>query len=164
LAQEDPEGLLDEAYVQARDHWADFEPPPGNPEAACYAWLKQIVLNVFRDVLDYYLAAKRDARKQQSLPDDSSVLAKLDVFDRGTGPRTKAELQEMEERLQVLLERLDPADREVLTLRELEGRSYAEVADLLGIRKGAARIRHMRALLRIRVLWQTEYPLDWSKS
>src|SRR5262249_55085924 len=85
LAQEDPDGLLDEAHVQARLHWAEFEPPAESPETACYAWLKQIVLNIFGDVLDYYLAAKRDVRNQRSLPDDSSVLAKLGVFDRGTG-------------------------------------------------------------------------------
>lgn len=163
LAQEDPEGLLDEAHAHARRHWAAFELPADNAEAACFAWLKQIVLNLFGDVLDYYLAAKRDMRKQQSLPDDSSILARLDVFDRGTGPRTRAELHEMENRLRELLERLDSADRQILTLHDLEGRSYEEVADLLGIRRGAARIRHMRALLRIRKLWQIEYPSDWSR-
>jgi RNA polymerase sigma-70 factor (ECF subfamily) len=50
------------------------------------------------------------------------------------------------------LSRLDPRDREVLVLRYLEGLSTEEIAAVLGIRAGAVKMRHVRALERLRGL------------
>jgi RNA polymerase sigma-70 factor (ECF subfamily) len=45
-----------------------------------------------------------------------------------------------------------PNDREVLVMCYLEGLPFAEIAAILGITEGAAKVRHVRALERIRKL------------
>lgn len=52
--------------------------------------------------------------------------------------------------LEGALERLSPDLRVVLVLRELEGLSYQEIADVLGIRKSAAAVRLHRARRQLR--------------
>jgi RNA polymerase sigma-70 factor (ECF subfamily) len=47
------------------------------------------------------------------------------------------------------LDELSPELRSVLVLRELEGLSYQEIADLLGIKKSAAAVRLHRARKRL---------------
>jgi RNA polymerase sigma-70 factor (ECF subfamily) len=54
------------------------------------------------------------------------------------------------------LGRLAEPDREVLTLRHLEELSVADTAAVLGIKTGAAKLRHLRALQRLRVLLDEE--------
>ena len=45
---------------------------------------------------------------------------------------------------------LPQKQREVFVLRQLEGYSYEEISELLEISAGAARVRYLRALRRIR--------------
>jgi RNA polymerase sigma-70 factor (ECF subfamily) len=54
------------------------------------------------------------------------------------------------------LARLGERDREVLVLRYLEKLSPGEIAAVLGIREGAAKVRHVRALDRLRTLLEGE--------
>lgn len=48
-------------------------------------------------------------------------------------------------------------DREVLVLRYLEQLTFDEVATVLGIAAGAVKMRHLRALARIRGLLGEEF-------
>jgi RNA polymerase sigma-70 factor (ECF subfamily) len=50
------------------------------------------------------------------------------------------------------LHQLTEHDREVLVLRQLEQLSVAEAAEVLGISSGAVKVRHLRALERLRAL------------
>ena len=52
--------------------------------------------------------------------------------------------------LERALDQLSPALRSVIVLRELEGLSYAEVADLLGIKESAVAVRLHRARRRLK--------------
>jgi RNA polymerase sigma-70 factor (ECF subfamily) len=45
---------------------------------------------------------------------------------------------------------LSDAERSVFVLRQMEGYSHAEIASLLGITPGAARVRYVRALKNLR--------------
>jgi RNA polymerase sigma-70 factor (ECF subfamily) len=47
---------------------------------------------------------------------------------------------------------LSTADREVLDLRHVEDLSFAEIAERPGIGLGAVRMRHLRALERVRAV------------
>src|SRR2546423_126607 len=66
--------------------------------------------------------------------------------------------EERSERLLEALDRLAPPDREVLVMRYLEELTFAEVAAILGIGEGAAKMRHLRALRRIRALMEGDAP------
>src|SRR5438876_308935 len=70
----------------------------------------------------------------------------------GTSPREHVLSQERRQRLQEALARLGERDREVLVLRYLEQLSTKETAAVLGISDGAVKLRHLRALERLRDL------------
>jgi RNA polymerase sigma-70 factor (ECF subfamily) len=152
------EDILQEAFLKALRHWDKFKPMAGNPEAACYAWLEKIVLGCLFDEWDKQTAKKCDVRKDAALPDHSSLLQQLGLVNPPTGPSTAAARAEEEQQLRELLRRLKSTDREVLELFDLEGRPYAEVATLLNIDEGTARVRHTRALRRLKDLWKQTYP------
>lgn len=69
----------------------------------------------------------------------------------GVGATPSAEVAAAEEAaiVRLALELLDPADRDVILLREWDGLSHAEVARRLGTSEDAARMRYSRALARL---------------
>ena len=52
----------------------------------------------------------------------------------------------------MLLDRLHPNDREILVMFYLEELSFGEIASALGITDNAAKVRHFRAMQRVREL------------
>ena len=52
--------------------------------------------------------------------------------------------------------RLSPSDRDVLVMRNLEQMPAVEIAALLGVKEGTVRVRHLRALERLRALLDLE--------
>jgi RNA polymerase sigma-70 factor (ECF subfamily) len=56
----------------------------------------------------------------------------------------------MKMRLQEALNAMEPADREVLALRQFEGLTNREVAEILAIGEPAASQRYVRALQRLK--------------
>ena len=58
--------------------------------------------------------------------------------------------EETESRVRRALERLSPMQRDVFTLRVSEGRSYKEIAEILGSTEGAARVHYHNAMRQIK--------------
>ena len=58
--------------------------------------------------------------------------------------------EELRQWVRDALDRMSPRDREVLVLRYLEMLSNKEIAEVLGITEGAVKVRHLRALERLR--------------
>lgn len=65
-------------------------------------------------------------------------------------PRSVLEQREEQEQLRLALAALDPEDREILTLKYLQEKSYADIARLLDIPRGTvmSRLYHARLALR----------------
>ena len=59
---------------------------------------------------------------------------------------------EQRQRVRQALNELAPTDREVLTLRYLDDLSFPDIAAILDIGEGAAKMRHLRALRRMHTL------------
>jgi RNA polymerase sigma-70 factor, ECF subfamily len=59
---------------------------------------------------------------------------------------------ELRRQLREALGKLPATDREILSMRHLEQMETAEIAASLAISQGAARVRHLRALQRLRDL------------
>ena len=72
------------------------------------------------------------------------------LFASGTSPSGRLVREELRQRVRDTLDRLLPRDREVLVLRYLEMLSNGEIADVLGITAGSVKVRHLRALERLR--------------
>jgi RNA polymerase sigma-70 factor (ECF subfamily) len=68
----------------------------------------------------------------------------------GSSPSQRVQREEQRLRVRQALLALNERDREVLVLRYLEQMAMGEIAALLGITEGAAKVRHLRALERIR--------------
>lgn len=63
---------------------------------------------------------------------------------------------ELRQRVQSVLAQLEPRDREVLVLRHVEQMTAREMAAVMGVSAGAARVRHLRALQRFQHLLRQE--------
>jgi RNA polymerase sigma-70 factor (ECF subfamily) len=77
--------------------------------------------------------------------------ASVERVDDSERPAELAARQQSIHRVQALLERLPESAREVLVLCDLEERTEAEVAELLGVPKGTIKSRLHRARAKLRV-------------
>ncbi len=133
---------LQDAFRSALEHADDFR-----GHAAITTWLYRIVFNRGIDLL-------RRRRREQPLPDEAAELTEADLAlaraAAGPLPDDLLQRQELRAALDHALEGLGPQQRAVFELREMEGRSTREVADLLGIAPGAVRVHLHRARLNLR--------------
>jgi RNA polymerase sigma-70 factor (ECF subfamily) len=137
--------LVQEALVDAVRDFARFE---GDTEAALLAWLRRLLLHNLTDFTRLY----RDTDKRQvgrEVP-----LAAGDSSER-RGPTPGADIlspsgqamqHEQAAALERALDRLPEDYRRVLTLRYLEGRSFAEIGRLMQRSANAARKLWTRAV------------------
>jgi RNA polymerase sigma-70 factor (ECF subfamily) len=95
-------------------------------------WLCSIVVNKCRD----HLRAKRDSVPVEEVPDLCAASA--------ADPERSASASEIGALLQRALDRLPREYREVVVLKHIEGREYGEIAEILGIRVGALKVRAHR--------------------
>jgi RNA polymerase sigma-70 factor (ECF subfamily) len=90
--------------------------------------------------------------REVALP-DSSVRELANRFVASTSsPSRHAERRELVAQARAALHQLPERDREVLVLRYLEHLSTAETAAVLDITPGAVKLRHLRAIERLRRL------------
>ena len=85
-------------------------------------------------------AAQRAVGREQPLPDRSSLLFARRILARDSTPSQRLKRRELARRLHRILAELPDGDREILVMRNLEDRSYQEIACILDIktRRGAS--------------------------
>jgi len=93
---------------------------------------------------------RREERALPPLPDESVAELAQRLCAHGSSPSARLQRREAGERVRAALARLSERDREVLELRHLEQLSIREIAGVLGISEGAVKVRHVRALERLR--------------
>lgn len=106
-------------------------------------WVYRITVNAWKN----FLRAKAARRWLRFFSADGAGVESepADVASREPGPEAAAAAADERRRLERALERLSPEERAVLVLRELDGRSYAEIADSLGLPLGTVKSRLARA-------------------
>ena len=121
-----------------------------------FLWLRLVVgerlLRVHRQHLG---AAMRDVEREISLnqggtPRASSASLAAQLLGRLTSASRAVARAELQQRLQETLNAMDPIDREVIALRHFEELTNEEVATVLGLSKGTASKRYVRAMLRLK--------------
>ena len=133
--------VAQEAFVRAHGHLAELE---GNE--AFQKWLLRITS---------HLAIDSVRRERRSLKDAVDDVNEADLVDGGEGilstplgldPADNLLRRELARRMADALHQLPEIHREILVLRELEGLSYEELAERLGIQKGTvmSRLFHAR--------------------
>ncbi len=131
--------------------------PPGADDRSVIAWFCTIARN----------AATTDLRKRGARPEGSEHAGEPISVDAQPCPAPDPEVELDRERtaadhreaLREALQRLTPPQRAVMELL-LTGKPMHEIADALGIKPVAARVRAHRARLALRACWPREHGLD----
>jgi RNA polymerase sigma-70 factor, ECF subfamily len=130
---QDAEDIAQEACLRAFKYWRSFS------GRDCRSWLLKIVRNTFYSWL-------RQRSVQPVLTDDGET---DDTADNIPDPENALIQNADRDMLRAALEDLAVEFREAIVLRELEGLSYKEIADIAGVPIGTVMSRLARARKRL---------------
>lgn len=145
--------VVQETYIDAQKRVQHFL---AKPELPFFVWLRMVASQRLIDVHRQHLGAQmRDAGQEVSLCVSGEFAAtSICLVDRLAGditsPSRAAIRGELAAQIELILNSMEPIDREVLALRHFEELSNQEVAAILGIDKHAASKRYIRALERLK--------------
>ena len=126
------EDVLQEAFLKAYHGLRRFECRSG-----FYTWLYRIVVNLALD-------RRRRDRAGSTTEWEDRVVAEVDAratLPEGSDPERVSRRREVRELVARGIETLPDAQRTVLLLREVDGRSYEEIAEAMRISKGTVMSR-----------------------
>jgi RNA polymerase sigma-70 factor, ECF subfamily len=96
--------------------------------------------------------ARRSVRREQALPDQSSMMIAAPFLSRGTSPSQRLVNREHKRLVSEAVNELPELDREILLMRNVEGLSQPEIAQVLELSHDAVRKRYGRALVTLQRL------------
>lgn len=132
----DADDLVQETFLRAYKHWHTFE-----PGSDCRRWLSTICRNAFLE------QRRREARsvavEDQEL--ESLAAARLHNQARASGVDHMFARLDLGPAIAAAIAALEPPFRDVVVLADVEGFTYEEVAESLGIPVGTVRSRLYRA-------------------
>lgn len=132
LSRADRQDLAQEVVVRVWQMRGRYRAEKGSPEA----WIRTIALRMVIDVL-----RKRGQVVPGALPETLATDART--------PEETLKWSQLAQLADQVLEGLPEGERRVLILREIEGKSFAEIAELLNISKGTAHARHARGMAKL---------------
>lgn len=152
VGRDEAEDVTQDAFLRAFHRLPRFR-----REAPFRNWLLRIAHNTALNSLARRRAAPVAISSGEEDAEQSEALLEEEP---GRGPAAALEAAERRQRLQIKLGLLRPEHRSVLVLRDLEGLSYNEVADVLDVPLGSVKGRLSRARLElIDLLRRNTY--DW---
>jgi RNA polymerase sigma-70 factor (ECF subfamily) len=140
---EDAEDVLQETFLKAFEHLPDFR-----EDSRFYTWIVRIAVN--EGLMK--LRKRRTGREvpfEDTAGDDGEVVPR-EFTDWRPSPEQLFAQAELETILQDAARTLSPAFRAVFFLRDVEGLSTEETAQVLDLSVGAVKARLFRARLRLR--------------
>jgi len=144
----DASDVVQETQLEAFRRLADYldrEPMPFR------LWLRKTAQERLGMLQRRHLgAARRAIGREAPLPDVSSLQLAGQFLASGSTPSQQLSRQELVRQVEKAITQLSEADRDVLLMRNLEGLSNQEVAQVLQIEPATASQRYGRALLRLR--------------
>jgi RNA polymerase sigma-70 factor (ECF subfamily) len=142
--REDAEDTMQEVLLKSVPYLPKFDSPK-----ALVVWLYKVAKNrCLMSRRRSKFAPKRDLSLEELMP-DRKELEKLGA-DGSINPEMYAIRSEEAGRLRAAIQRLPPQYRIVLVLRDMEGLTDEEVAEITGLRSGTVRVRLHRARLFVR--------------
>jgi RNA polymerase sigma-70 factor (ECF subfamily) len=161
-ARLDPSDVVQEALAEAARRLDDYLRQRPLP---FYPWLRQLAWDrLVKEHRAHLGRAKRSVCREEpgalGLPEESVAELARRLASSATSPSRHALRAELRGRVRAALALLGEADREVLVLRYLEGLPLREVAAVLGVSEPAVKMRHFRALERLRALLEAGHEGD----
>jgi RNA polymerase sigma-70 factor (ECF subfamily) len=143
--REEAADLTQEIFLRIYRHLGSF-----GGRSTLKTWVFRIAINHCRDRLSRHYPAT------QSIDDEAEEGSGVTIADPGRGPEELAVAADEGRRVMEGLSRVPPVFREAVVLRDLEGLSYEEIAEVLGVRVGTVRSRIARGREQLRVLLERQ--------
>lgn len=127
-----------------------------DPERQPHAWFLRIAANILKRKRASFARRYRfevlvsDLAERAQADDEYDVLDRL-MAERAPGPE---QMLASREHVQELLALVSERDAEILRLALLQDLDAEHIAEILGVKPGAVRVRLHRALRRLRVAWK----------
>ena len=147
---EDGADLAQEAFLRA---WRSL--PSFQEESSFSTWLYKLTSNLCIDFL------RKEKRRKAvvttvSLDDDQDESPPVEVPDHRFTPEAEVERRELCSAMSRALKTMSEEHRQILILREVEGLSYTEIAQLLDVEEGTVKSRLARARISLRNILQKD--------
>ena len=133
----DAADMAQEAFIKAYNSLTAFR-----GDSKFSVWLYRIVSNV---CLDFLRSRSRKQTVSLSTENDDGEEVELDIADETHSPEQLLDRSLTRDAVRRGLAALPPDHREILLLREIQGLSYEEIADVLGLEAGTVKSRIFRA-------------------
>lgn len=135
--REDVRDISQEAFLKAYRALGTFK-----REARFSSWLYQIALNVCRD--------RMRRRKGRTLVSLDEIEGRRERLDGGPSALDLVESRDVSRRVAAAVAALSEEQREVVVLKEYQGLTFAEIADVLQVPLSTVKTRLYRALGELR--------------
>jgi RNA polymerase sigma-70 factor (ECF subfamily) len=153
-ARIDPSDVVQETLLEAHRRLDDYlrdQPIP------FYPWLRQIAWERLLKLERRHLATRKRSVSREVplatlLSDDSVALLARRLFSTNDAPHGRIVRAELRSRVRAALDQLSESDREIVILRYMEQLTLEEISGVLKLGESAVKMRHLRALQRLRVL------------
>jgi len=149
--REDARDITQEAFVKAYKNLGSFR-----LESSFYTWLYRIAMNLAIDHV-----RKRKRRKTTSFEDEIGArdeTGAIDEIHHQDSPRRALERKQLYVRIMEAMDKLPEDQRQVVLLRELEGLSYKEIAEVMAIPEGTVMSRLYYARRKLQQLLAADKP------
>lgn len=137
--RERAEDLVQEAFIRVSRHLHRFD-----PSKKFSTWVYTIASNLAKNELRSHRRSPLVFYQSSRAPGDEDH-SPLQYEDMRSRPDDMFAGRQLKELVEATLARLSPQYRQVLVLREFEGRSYEEIAEIAGCNLGAVKSRLHRA-------------------
>lgn len=136
--EEDARDMAQEAFIRAFNSLTGFR-----GDSKFSVWLYRLTSNICIDFLRS--RAKRRTVSMTMTDDDGEETGELEIPDDTWSPAEQLDRTLTRESVRRGLDSLSAPYREILVLREIEGLSYDEIGEVLGIEAGTVKSRIFRA-------------------
>ncbi len=137
VRSEEAQDVAQEAFIKAYRGLKSFR-----GDSAFYTWLYRIAVNSAKN---YLLSASRRQADRQVDVDDAEYFDDAAILRDQNSPDHVLLSQELEEKVFEVINQLPEDLKTAITLRELEGLSYEQIADAMECPIGTVRSRIFRA-------------------
>ena len=142
----DESDLIQESLMQASQSSQSFH---GESQAEWLGWLRTITVRTTNRILQ--------SRNQRSVSAISAAELGTVIEDRGPVPGARLVRQETADQMALALTRLPEDMQQVLMARVVDALDFSSIGERMNRSPGAVRVLFLRALRRLKEVWQTEF-------
>ena len=135
--QEDIDDVVQDTFIKAYRAIGNFR-----GESAFYTWIYRIAINTAKNHL---VSRNRRSGSHDIDIADAELYGHTEQLSDNATPEAQALTEEIKQKVGEAIHKLPPDLRQAITLRELEGLSYEEIADAMDCPIGTVRSRIFRA-------------------